>query len=102
MVGLSVGMASMNLVQSSVLPGADAMEARVAGFGRDQGLGGRGGALGGRGVSWQRRHGVCLCLGERHPVVWAVWATSQPAVKLTQRKVSKETIRPPRGTIVGL
>ena len=69
-------MASVDLVQPSVLPGADTVEARIAGFGGDQGLGGRGGALGGRGVAWQRRHGVCLGLGERHPVMRAVGATA--------------------------
>lgn len=46
MVSLSVGVASVNLMKSPVLSGADAVEARVAGFGGDQGLGGRGGALG--------------------------------------------------------
>ncbi len=54
MMSLSVAVASMDLMQSSVLSGADTVEARVAGFRGDQRLRGRGGALGGRGVAWQR------------------------------------------------
>lgn len=34
--------------------------------------------------------------------MWAVRAASQPAVELTEGKVSKMTIRPPRRMIVGL
>lgn len=71
-VGLPLSVASVHLVQPPVLPGADAVETRVAGFRGDEGLGGRGGALGGRGVARQRRHGVCLGFGERDPVVWTV------------------------------
>lgn len=48
-----MSVASVDLVQPSVLPGADAVEARVAGFRGDEGLGGRGGSLGGGGVAGQ-------------------------------------------------
>lgn len=51
---LRLPMSSVNFVQPSVITGADAVEARVTWFRGDQGLGGRGGALGGGGVAWQR------------------------------------------------
>lgn len=101
-VRLTVGVASVDLMQSSVFPGADTVEARVAGLGGDQGLRGRGGALGGWGVSRQRRHGVCLGLGEGQPVVWAVGAASQPTVELTKGEVSENVIGPPRRMTVQL
>lgn len=41
-MGLPVHVVSMNPVQSSVLPGADTVEAGVTEFGRDQRLGRRG------------------------------------------------------------
>jgi len=35
-------------------------------------------------------------------MVWAVWATAQPAVKLTEGKVAERTVRPPVRMIVRL
>ena len=101
-VGLSVGVSSVDLVQPPVLPGADAVEARVAGLRGDQRLGGRGGALGGRGVARQGRHGVRLGLGEGNPVLRAVGTTSQAAVKLAERKVPERPVRLPGRATVGL
>lgn len=98
---LSVGVASVNLMQSSVLPGADAVEAGVAGLRRDQGLGGRG-AAGGRSVTRQRGHGVSLRLRKGQPVVRTVGTAAEPAVQLTEGEVSKETLRLPQGTTGGL
>lgn len=98
---LSVGVASVNLVQSPVLPCADAVEAGVAGLRRYQRLGGRG-ALGGRGVAGQGGHGVRLGLGEGQPVMGTVRTTAEAAVELAEREVAEETLRLPRRTTVGL
>lgn len=100
-VRLSVGVASVDLVQPPVLPGADAVEAGVAGLRGDQRLGG-GGASGGRGVSGQRGHGVRLRLREGQPVVRAVGTAAEPAVQLAEGEVPEEALGLPQGATGGL
>lgn len=51
-------------------------------------------------MTWQGGHGVRLGLREGQPVVGTVRTASEPTVELTERQVSKKTLRLPRRTTV--